>query len=103
MTVEGLRVALREIDPRARLLHQAFKQNLSLVHEPGRAVAALKGKVFDERFLQRGKLAILGMAFHRSDRLAVEVYCRNDAGRAGVARPVGIIDDDRATQTLRDA
>ena len=43
------------------------------------------------------------MAFHRADRLAVKACCRNPAGGAGGAGPVGIIDDDRATQALRGA
>ena len=53
--------------------------------------------------LQNGGLAVLGKAFHRADRLAVEAQRRKDAGGAGVARPVGIIDDDRAAQALRGA
>ncbi len=43
------------------------------------------------------------MAFDRADRLAIEARRRNDAGRAGVARPIRIIDDHRATQALRGA
>src|SRR3981189_2877989 len=59
--------------------------------------------MLDESLLQSRKLAVLGMAFDGADRLAVEARRRNDAGRGGVARPVGTIDDHRATQALRDA
>ena len=59
--------------------------------------------MLDEGLLQHGKLAVLGVAFDRADGFAVETRRRNDAGRAGVARPVGIIDDHRAAQALRGA
>src|ERR1700738_2162859 len=51
-------------------------------------------------FLHACKLG-LRMAFDRADRFTVEACGRNDAGRAGVTRAVGIIDDHRATQALR--
>ena len=73
------------------------------LRKPGGAIAALEGEVLDKGLLQGGKLAVLGMAFDGADRLAVEACRRDDAGRAGVARPVGIIDDDRAAQALRGA
>src|SRR5438093_13019672 len=59
--------------------------------------------MLNERFLQNRELAVLGKAFHRADRLAVEAHRRNDAGGAGVAGPVRIIDDDRAAKALRGA
>ena len=58
-------------------------------------------KCVDEGLLQKRKLAISCMTFDGTDRLAVETDRRDDAGRAGVARPVGIVDDDSATQALR--
>src|SRR5262245_30524105 len=103
MTVEGLRNGLLKIGPRNLLLCQTLEQNLALVEESGRTVAALERKVLDECLLQRRKLAILGVAFHRADRLAVEARRRSDAGGSGVAGAVGIIDDDRAAQALRGA
>src|SRR3954469_21851305 len=103
VAVERLGDGLVEVGPRDRLLRQTLEQNLPLVQETGGTVAALKSKMRDERLLQNGKLAVLGVAFHRADRLAVEACRRNDAGGAGVAGPVRIIDDDRATQALRGA
>ena len=41
------------------------------------------------------------MAFDSPDRLAREAYRRNDACRACLAGPVGIVDDHRAAQALR--
>src|SRR5262249_19132193 len=101
MTVERFGNRFLKIGARYRLLCQTFEQNLALVEEAGRTVAALKGEVLDERPLQRGKLAILGMALHRADRLAVKICRRSDTGWASVTGAVGIIDDDRATQALR--
>src|SRR6478609_7965848 len=43
------------------------------------------------------------MAFDCADCLAAEARCRNDTGWAGVACPVGIIDDHCAAQALRGA
>jgi hypothetical protein len=96
MTVERFGNRFLKIGARYGLLCQTFEQNLALVEEAGRTVAALKGEVLDERLLQSGKLAIPGMALHRANRLAIEVHRRNDAGGAGVARPVRIINDHRA-------
>src|SRR4029078_12105100 len=73
------------------------------VEETGSTVAALECEMLDERPLQNGELPVLRVAFHGADRLAVKVCRRNNAGRAGVAGAVGIIDDDRATQALRGA
>ena len=67
------------------------------------AIAALEREVLDERLLQRGQFAVLGVALDGADRLAVKAHRRHDAGRAGVAGAVGIIDDDRAAQALRGA
>src|ERR1700722_3671361 len=103
MAVERFENGFLELATRHRLQSQAFQQDLPLVQETRRAVAALKGEMLDERRLQRGQLAILGMAFDGADRLAVEACRRDDAGRAGEARPVGIVDDHRATQALRGA
>src|ERR1700741_1662963 len=103
MAVERVGDGLLEVCPRHRLLRQTLEQNLALIDEAGGTVAALESEVLDERLLQRRKLAILRMAFHGANRLAVEAHRRDDAGRAGVAGAVGIIDDDRATQALRHA
>src|SRR5262245_25765660 len=103
MTVERLGDGFLEVGPRDRLLRPTLEQNLALVQESGRTVAALESEVLDERPLQRRKLAVLRMAFHGADRLAVEAHCRDDAGGSSVAVTVGIIDDDRATQALRCA
>src|SRR4051812_1702010 len=103
MAVERLGNGLLEIRSRHRLLRQTFQQNLSLVQKAGGAISTLKRKMLDESFLQNRKLAVLRMAFDRADRLAVEVRRRDHTGRHGVARPVGIIDDDCAAQALRGA
>src|SRR5271165_4128445 len=103
MPVECFSNRLLKIGPRHGFLCQTLKQNLALVDEAGRTVAALEGEVLDKRLLQRRKFAFLGVAFHSADRLAVEVDGRDDAGRAGVAVTIGIIDDDRAAQALRGA
>jgi hypothetical protein len=48
------RLAIAEqIGARYLLLCQTFEQNLALVEEAGRTVAALKGKVLDERLLEK--------------------------------------------------
>src|SRR5450432_1423983 len=86
-----------------RLFRQTFQQYLGLVQEARGAVAALEREMFDEGFLKRGKLAISGVAFDGSDRLAVEARRRHDTGRAGVAGAVRIIDDHRTAQALRGA
>src|SRR5262245_546336 len=103
MTIQRLGNGLLKICPRHALLRQTLEQNLALVQESGRTVPALERKVLDEGLLQNGQLAVLRMAFHRADRLAVEAYRRSDAGGSGVAGAVGTIDDDRAAQALRDA
>src|SRR6266436_2880953 len=103
MAVERLSDGFLKLGTCHRLFRQTLKQNLALVQKARGAVAALKGKMVDESFLQGGKLAVFRMAFDRANRLAVEARCRNDAGRAGVAGAVGIIDDYRAAQALRGA
>src|SRR5262245_33212849 len=70
MTVERLGNRFLEISPRHRLPRQTLEQNLSLVQEARGTVAALEREVLDEGLLQNGQLAVLGMAFHRADRLA---------------------------------
>src|SRR5262249_5497451 len=92
---------LLEIGTRHRILRQAFQQHLAFVEKAGRTVSALERKMLDEGLLQDGKLAVLRVAFDRADRFAVEARRRNDAGRDGVTRPVGIVDDHRAAQALR--
>src|SRR6476661_3061542 len=92
-----------EIGARHRLLRETLQQDLALVQEAGGAIAALERKMLDECLLQSGELAVLRMALDRADCLAVETRRRHDAGRGGVARPVGSINDHRATQTLRRA
>src|SRR5450830_1720133 len=103
MAVERIDNGFLEIGTRYRLLCQTLKQNLSLVQEAGGAIAALESKMVDESFLQNRKFGVLRMAFDRADSFAVEARRRNNAGRAGVARPVGIIDNHRASQALRSA
>src|SRR6266478_9902494 len=101
--VQRLSNGFLEIRSRHWLLRQTLQQNLALVQEPWGAIAALKSKMLDESLLQNRKLAILRKAFDGADRLTVEARGRNDAGRAGVARAIGIIDDHRTTQALRGA
>src|SRR5262245_39547968 len=96
MTVERLGDGFLEVGSRDRLLRQTLEQNLALVQESGRTVAALESEMLDERPLQRRKLAVLRMALDRADGLAVEVHRRNHTSRHGMARPVGIIHDHRA-------
>jgi hypothetical protein len=96
MTIERFGNRFLKIGARDRPLRQTFEQDLALVEETGRAVAALESEVLDESLLQRGKLAILGMALHRADRLTVKICRRNDTGWTGVTGAVGIIDDHRA-------
>src|SRR5262245_8724980 len=52
MTVERLGNGLLKVRPRHRLLRQTLEQNLALVQESGRTVAALERKMLDEGFLQ---------------------------------------------------
>ena len=92
-----------EIVPRHRRSRKALQQDLTFVQESGGAIAALEREVLDEGLLQDRELAVLGVAFHRADGFAVEAHRRHDAGRAGVARAVGVIDDHRAAQALRGA
>src|SRR4051812_17104525 len=101
MTVERLSDGLLELGTGNRRFGQTLQQNLSLVEEAGRAIAALKRKVFDKGLLQRGELAALRMAFDGADRLAVKTERRGDASRAGVTGAIGIVDDDGAAQALR--
>src|SRR5215207_8652206 len=103
MAVERLGDGLFEFGPRHLLLGQPFEQHLALVEKPGRAIAALERKVLDEALLQRRQLAALGVPLDRADRFAVEADRRRDAGRVGVAGPVGVVDDHRAAQALRRA
>ena len=91
MAVERFGNRFLKIGARYRLLCQTFEQNLALVEEAGRTVAALKGEMLDERFLQSGKFAILGMALHRADRLAVKICRRNDTGWAGVTGVITLL------------
>src|SRR5215510_990821 len=103
VSVECLGNGLLEFGPRHRIALQTLEQHLAFVQKARGTVAALEGKVRDKRLLQRRQFAVLGKAFNRADRLAVEAHRRNDAGGPGVARAVGIIDDDRAAQALRGA
>jgi hypothetical protein len=67
MAIERFGDRLLEIGARHRLLRQAFEQDLTLVEEPGRAIAALEREMLDERLLQSGELAVLCKAFHRAN------------------------------------
>src|SRR5215208_6524600 len=100
VAVERFGDDLFQVGTHHRLPGQAFEQDLAFVEEARGAVAALKGEVVDECLLQRGQLAVPGVALDGADRFAVEVRRRNDAGRAGVACPVRVIDDHRATEAL---
>src|SRR5262249_57778989 len=91
MPVERLSNGLLEIRSRHRLLRQTFQQNLSLVQKAGGAISTLKREMLDESFLQNRKLAVLRMAFDRTDGLAVEVHRRNHTGRHSMARPLRTI------------
>jgi len=103
VAVERLGDGFLEIRSRYRLLRQTFQQDLTLVQKTWSAIATLERKMLDESFLKNRKFAILRMTFDRADGFAIERNRRNNAGRAGVARPVRIIDDDRAAQALRGA
>src|SRR5262245_50870996 len=103
MPVERLGNGLLEVRSRHRLLRQTLQQNLSLVQKAGGAISTLKREMLDESFLQNRKFTVLCMAFDCADSLAVELRSRDHTGRHGLARPVGIINDDRATQALRSA
>ena len=59
--------------------------------------------MFDECLLQRREFAVLGVTFDRADGFAVEARRGDDAGRAGMARAIGIVDDHGAAQALRGA
>src|SRR5262249_58441119 len=54
-------------------------------------------------FGKRRYSAVLGLPSAGGEVFAMDQTRRNNAGRAGVARPVRIIDDDRAAQALRGA
>src|SRR5262245_12887057 len=54
MTVKRLSNGLLKVRPRHRLLRQTLEQNLALVQESGRTVAALERKMLDEGLLQNG-------------------------------------------------
>src|SRR5262249_40921678 len=73
------------------------------VDEARGTVAALEREVFDEGLLQNRELAVLGVSLYRADRFAVEARRRDDAGRAGVARALGIVADHRTAEALGDA
>src|SRR5580704_2952978 len=103
VTVQRLGNRLLEIGPGDRRLRQALEKDLALVEEARRAIAALEGEIINKSLLQRSELTVLRMAFDGANRFAVEACGRDDAGRARIARPVGIIDDNRATQALRSA
>ena len=103
MAVQRLGDGLLEIGAGDRRPRQALEKDLALVEKAGRAIAALEGEMLDESLLQGRELAVLRMAFDGANRFAVEACGRDDAGRARMARSVGIIDDDRATQALRGA
>src|SRR5262252_835894 len=103
MAVERLGNGLFKVCARHAFFCQPLEQYLALVEKARGAIAALKREVLDEGFLQDGKFAVLGVAFHRADRFAVKAHRRDDAGRAGVTRAVRIIDDHRAAQALRRA
>src|ERR1700723_1032509 len=59
MTVERLADRGVELGACHRRLCQALQQHLALVHKSGRAIAALKREMFDERLLQQRELAVL--------------------------------------------
>src|SRR5258705_13291856 len=103
MAVERLSDGFLKLGTCHRLFRQTLKQNLALVQKARGAVAALESEVIDESLLQHREFAVFRVAFDGADRLAVEAHCRNDAGRAGVAGAVGVIDDDRTAQGLRGA
>src|SRR3982751_4582037 len=90
MPVQSLGDGLFEGGARHLLSRETLQQNLRLVHEARCAIAALEGKRFDKRLLQRGQLAVLGMAFDSPNGFAVEANRRPDTGRVGPARPIGI-------------
>src|ERR1700730_4520501 len=103
MAIESIPDRFVEVSAFHRRFRQALQQHLALVQKPGRAIAALERKMFHESLLQHGKLPVLCMALDRADRLAGEACRRNDARRAGLAGPVGVVDDHCATQALRQS
>jgi hypothetical protein len=61
MAVERLGDRLFQIGARDALFRQPLEQHLGFVEKARGAIAALKGEVLDEGFLQSRKLAVLGM------------------------------------------
>ncbi len=70
--VERLADGVLEFVTGHRFSRQPLQQDLGFVEEAGGAVAALEREVIDEGFLERGQLAVLGVAFDGPDRLAVK-------------------------------
>src|ERR1700730_9159872 len=101
MAIERVGNGLLEIGARHRRLRQTLQQNLALVEESGGAVKALEREGCDENLLQFRTLAVFGMAFDGADRFSIKAHRRDDAGRAGVAGAVRVIDDDSTAQALR--
>src|ERR1700686_239841 len=98
--VEGLLDGFLQLSACHRLLCQTLQQDLALIQKAGGAIPTLECEVLDEGFLQNGELAIPCMTFDRADFLAIKADRRYDAGRADVACPVGVIDDDCTAQAL---
>src|SRR6516225_8709062 len=65
MTIERLSNGFFQISACYRPLGETFQQNLTLVQEPGGAIAALERKMVDESLLQGRKLTILRMPLDR--------------------------------------
>src|SRR5829696_1733131 len=103
MAIERFSDGVFEIGALHGRLGQALQQNLPFIEEARGAVAALEREMLDEGFLQRRQFVALRMSFDGADGLAVKACRRGDAGRAGVAGAIGIIDDHGATQALRGA
>src|SRR6187431_1955694 len=103
MAIERFSDGVFEISALHGRLGQTLQQDLPLVEKARGAVAALEGEVPNEGLLQRREFAISGKPLDRANGFAVEAYRRGNAGRTGVARAIGFIDDHGATQALRGA
>src|ERR1700733_1647805 len=101
MAVKSFQDRLVEVGAWHLRFRQALQQYLAFVQKSGRAVAALKREMFNERLLQHGELPVLRMSLDSADRLAGEACRGDDTGRTGLTRAIGIVDDHRATQALR--
>src|SRR5262249_39569302 len=106
VTVERLGDGFLKLGARNAFLFQPLEQDLTFVKKACGAVAALKGKVSDEGFLQDREFAVLGMALYGADRFAVKARRRlpfgfsfaSTGGSTSISRSCSGRSEPRATR-----